>query len=790
MPGRPLQFSAVHEYLLRARQLLSRGALDEAETLAREVLQEPEAHHILGLIAHRRDDLAAAETALRQAIARDGRVAAYHHALGNVLQDRGKLKDAIAAYRRALRLQPALAAAWNDLGTARYAQEEFEAAVECYQQAVRLRPGHAVAHANLGAVYRKLGLLSEARRALQRELWLRLKGFFTPKRRDEAREQLDSGNAPLAAALAEKAGDHSVLCAARLQQGRVDEALAAARKANDPLALARILVGAGRIDEAVSTLGGLRVPAEARNAPLHLALGDFQHRKKTYDAAEAAYRRALELDPQLLAAHVRLSDVLRDTGRLDEAQAAAERAIALDEESPLGEFAAAMVQRARGRMEAAIEAFERAKKLDPQRVQTLQQLALALRESDRMEDAVRELRAAVRLRPDDPGLLSDLGMVLADVMQYDEAMACYRRALERAPESAGVIQRQAHLIDHLGDRAQGEALLQKAVALAPDDDHVRYNVGLQRLKYHDFAAGWDGYEYRRNFDSFIGKYRHIPLPEWDGAPLDDRTVLVLPEQGLGDEIMFGSCVPEVLSRARHVYLECDAKLEAIFRRSFPGCHVISRQRTLANDWVTRLEPRPELQIHAGSLARRFRRSLADFPDQPFLKPDPDRVSAWRTKLATLGPGRKIGLSWRGGVGYTGRTRRSIPLEQLLPVLRLPGVQFVNLQYTDVREEMKNLAARHGVTVHHWQEAIDDYDQTAALVGALDGVLTVCTAIVHLTGGLGKPGLVMVPYGADWRYGGEGERMPWYPSVRLVRQSRVGDWSDVLAEVGRRLSTYS
>jgi len=780
----------VHEYLLRARQLLSRGALVEAEALAREVLQEPEAHHLLGLIQQRRGELAGAETALRQAIARDGRVAAYHHALGNVLQDRGKLKDAIACYRRALRLQPALAAAWNDLGTARYAQEEFEAAVECYQQAVRLRPGHAVAHANLGAVYRKLGLLSEARRALQRELWLRLKGFFTPWRRNEAREQLESGNAPLAAEIAERTRAFAILCAARLQQGRFDEALEAARKANDPLALARTLAALGKIDEAAGMVQTRSIPAEPRNAPLHLALGDFQHRKKIYDAAEAEYRRALELDPQLLAAHVRLSDVLRDTGRLDEAQAAAERAMVLDEESPLGEFAAAMVQRARGRMDAAIAAFERARNLDPQRPQTLQQLALALRESDRMEEALRELRAAVRLRPDDPGLLSDLGVVLADMMQYDEAMACYRRALERKPDSASVIQRQALLVDHLGDRAQGEALLEKALALAPDDDHVRYNIGLQRLKYHDFAAGWDGYEYRRNFDSFIGRYRQIPLPEWDGAPLEGRTVLVLPEQGLGDEIMFGSCVPEVLARARHVYLECDAKLEAIFRRSFPGGHVISRQRTLANDWVTRLEPRPELQIHAGSLARRFRRSLSDFPQQPFLKPDAARVSKWREKLAALGPGRKIGLSWRGGVGYTGKTRRSIALEQLLPVLRIPGVQFVNLQYTDVREEMKTLAARHGVTVHHWQEAIDDYDQTAALVCAVDQVLTVCTAIVHLTGSMGKPALVMVPYGADWRYGGEGERMAWYPTVRLVRQSRIGDWSDVLAEVGRRLSTSS
>jgi ADP-heptose:LPS heptosyltransferase len=116
------------------------------------------------------------------------------------------------------------------------------------------------------------------------------------------------------------------------------------------------------------------------------------------------------------------------------------------------------------------------------------------------------------------------------------------------------------------------------------------------------------------------------------------------------------------------------------------------------------------------------------------------------------------------------------------------VQFVNLQYTDVREEMRALESRHRVKVHHWQEAIDDYDQTAALVAALDSVLTVCTAIVHLTGSLGRPALVMVPFGPDWRYGASGERMIWYPSVRLLRQRRIGDWSEVLEEVSSSISS--
>jgi hypothetical protein len=344
----------------------------------------------------------------------------------------------------------------------------------------------------------------------------------------------------------------------------------------------------------------------------------------------------------------------------------------------------------------------------------------------------------------------------------------------------------AGLLNVEGRLAEADASARRALAIAPDDAVAHQNLGVTLLKGSSFAEGWEHYEWRTKVDELASVYSRFPYPAWDGGSVTDKSVLVYAEQGLGDEIMFGSCVPDVAAQARHVVLECDQKLEAIFRRSLAGCTIVSRQRTYANDWVNRIEPRPDLYVAAGSLARRFRRSLDAFPQRPFLQADPARVAFWKSRLDALGPGRKIGLSWRGGIGLTGRKRRSFSLEDLLPILRLRGLQFVNLQYTDVREEMRTLEQRHGVRLHHWQEAIDDYDETAALVCALDGVLTVCTAIVHLSGALGRPALVMVPFGADWRYGGEGERMAWYPSVRLVRQREVGQWSDVLAEVAQRL----
>ena len=186
-------------------------------------------------VQRRAGKLEAAEAALRQAIKRDAKVAAYHNELGNLLQDRGRLKDAIAAYRRALRLYPGFAEAWNDLGTARYANGEFEAAVDCYQRALRLRPDHVVAYANLGAVYRKLGLLSEARRALQRELWQRLRQGARslwrrqPKLAALAEAQLRVGNARHAAQIAQRALETDARNVAALQSAGRSAAAAGTR---------------------------------------------------------------------------------------------------------------------------------------------------------------------------------------------------------------------------------------------------------------------------------------------------------------------------------------------------------------------------------------------------------------------------------------------------------------------------------------------------------------------------------------------------------------------------------
>jgi hypothetical protein len=275
--------------------------------------------------------------------------------------------------------------------------------------------------------------------------------------------------------------------------------------------------------------------------------------------------------------------------------------------------------------------------------------------------------------------------------------------------------------------------------------------------------------------------------EWDGSDLAGSGIVLYGEQGLGDEIMFASCVPDILRTAGRCAIECNPKLTALFRRSFPQAIVRAAGETDTS--APAVQHRAEWRSAIGSVPRFLRKSGSDFPAHPgYLRADPARVSYWTERLAALPGRRKVGISWRGGAPSTRGSLRSVPLEQWRGVLRLAGIDFVSLQYTDCSAEIAEVAASSGTRVHHWREALDDYDETAALVSALDLVISVQTAAVHLSGALGVATWALIPETPEWRYGEEGEAMRWYPSVTLVRKQRGEDWTHVLARVEQRLAS--
>ncbi len=366
--------------------------------------------------------------------------------------------------------------------------------------------------------------------------------------------------------------------------------------------------------------------------------------------------------------------------------------------------------------------------------------------------ALEQFEAALRLRGDDAELYDFRGSMYQEIGRLQDAFADYDRAL----------------------------------ALRPDFPLAAFHRAMARLLVGDFERGWQDYELRRLSAGFATAA--AGLPRWDGSPLAGRTLLIAREQGLGDEIMFASMFSQLVSQSKHCIVECDPRLVTTFRRSFPRATVFGTDAGGGLPaWIA-----PEsidVAIEAGSLPGLLRRRRDDFPKHAgYLSADPLKVDRWRQRLAGMGPSLKLGLAWTGGVRRTRRSLRSLSLEDMLPLLRTPGTRFVSLEYTgDAGRDIDALRARHGIEIVHWPEAIADYDETAALVCALDRVVSVCTSVVHLGGALGRPVSVLAPVSPEWRYGFAEDSMPWYPSVRLFRQADYGEWGPVISAVACELA---
>jgi len=480
-------------------------------------------------------------------------------------------------------------------------------------------------------------------------------------------------------------------------------------------------------------------------------LGNVFKLKGDREQAVTYYQRAIESEPSNALAYYNLGLTFNELGRTGDAIPSLERAIALQPNLYPAHIEIGTILADEGKFEEAIGHFHEVLRYEPGYSSAYYNLGLTYRLQGRYGDAGQMLRHALRIEPKFMAAVSSLGVVLGDQGRYEEAMACY----------------------------------EKVLAAQPDYDEALWNLAITRLVMGDFARGW--WDYEKRWLRRTAKARPFSFPRWEGQPLEGRTLLVYGEQGLGDEIMFASCLPDVMALGGRCVVECDPRLAPIFERSFPEVVVHGRSSMDDVSWVAGVGS-IDVQIPMGSLPLHFRQSLADFPKhQGYLKADPARSAYWKARLAGLGPGLKVGISWRGGKVLTRTLLRSVDLETWLPILRLKGMEFVSLQYTPCEEELVQFQQAHGIAVHHWQEAIDDYDETAALVSALDLVVSVCTSVVSLGGALGLPVWVLVPLSPGWIFQREGERMPWFPSVRLFRQEQVNDWRTVIQRVAEELT---
>ena len=506
----------------------------------------------------------------------------------------------------------------------------------------------------------------------------------------------------------------------------------------------------GKLDEAVA---GYRQAALLRPdfAETHYRLGNTLFARGLLGEALGSYQQALLLRPRHAETQNNVGVVLADQGRPAEALPHYQQAVTLKPAYAEAHYNLGNALKALNRLEEAVAAYQQAIRHNPQFTPAYLNLGVALTAQGKPAEAVAAYRQAIQLEPNLAKAHNNMGLALAQQNQLDEALACYARALE----------------------------------IQPDFADAHYNRALALLVRGDFEQGWPEYEWRWRLAEIPA--RPFTQPRWDGSPLGGRTILLHAEQGAGDTIQFIRYAPLVQERGGRVLVECPATLIPL----------LSTCRSI-DQLIGRGTPLPDFDVHAPllSLPGIFRTSLATIPaDIPYLAADPQLVERWRQELQRVRE-FKIGISWQGSPGYRWDRQRSLALAHFEPVARLVGVRLFSLQKGLGTEQLRDLPGYFPVTDlgRTLDENTGAFVETAAVLKNLDLVITCDTALGHLAGALGVPVWTVLPFAPEWRWLLDREDSPWYPTVRLFRQSRLGNWDGVFAriaaELWQRLGTTS
>ncbi len=533
------------------------------------------------------------------------------------------------------------------------------------------------------------------------------------------------------------------------------------------LAKARAQREAGDVAAAETTLNALlaRDPTQAR-AWSSLA-GLAQHRN---DQAAAAplFRRALALDPRMPEAHNNLGIALRALGRAAESIACYRRALAQRPDYAKAHLNLGVALMDDGALPAAAEHLRRAAALEPELAEAHYNLGNLLEKQGALDEAAASFRRAAQLKPGFCQAHNNLGAVLSKAGAAAPALASFAQALALEPGSAEAHYNVGTALAELGRHDEAMASYRQAVALDPDHARAAFAQATLLLSRGELRDGFERYEGRWRLETMPP--RGFPAPLWNGEDLAGRTILLHAEQGFGDTIQCLRYVPQVAARGGQVVLEVPKELLGLARHLPAVGRLIARGDAL---------PDFDLQCPLLSLPRAFGTTLAAIPAAvPYLSAEPEAIAHWRDRLGD-GPGLKVGFAWAGSPLHRNDARRSIAVEEFEPLMRLAGVRWFALQ---VGDRAADLARLPGGLVTDLAPYLTDFAETAAAVHNLDLVITVDTALAHLTGALARPAFVLLRERPDWRWLLAREDSPWYPSLRLFRQRRAGDWQEVMARL--------
>ncbi|MCX5479340.1 tetratricopeptide repeat protein [Kaistia geumhonensis] len=533
---------------------------------------------------------------------------------------------------------------------------------------------------------------------------------------------------------------------------------------------ATVLEALGRHDDAMAGYGD----ALAKRADFVEALNNrgvlLQALGQT-DAALADYDRALLARPAHVPVLHNRARLLRDLGRTDEALRTIERALAAAPGRPDLLNSRGLILLAGGRVDEALASFERGLATAPSDGALLSNKAKALLRLGRAAEALAAIETAPAARRAEPDFAALEGSALYELQRYEDAVAACDRGLGGRRDHAGLLTDRANALRECGRFDEALADYDRALAIEPGRPAAVYGRATLMLFRGRHAEGWPGFEERRITP--VWRPREAGTPEWEGGPLAGRRLLLHAEQGLGDTIQFVRFAALLAERGEDVVVEVPESLHGLVA-GMGDLKVVARQ-----------EVPPPHDVHASLMSLPHLLGLGEdllAGRVPYFAADPARVASWRARLPN-GPFR-IGIAWQGNPNAAVDRLRSVPLAAFAPLAALPGVELVSLQKGAGTEQLSSLPEGMKVTIlpEDFASGPDSFMDTAAVLANLDLVVSIDSAVAHLAGALGRPLIVALKQVPEWRWGPSAEASPWYPSARLMRQAKRGDWDELFGRI--------
>lgn len=518
-------------------------------------------------------------------------------------------------------------------------------------------------------------------------------------------------------------------------------------------------LSAGRLIEAISVCRQILKLVPNHTDTLNV-MGLALLRDRKPEKALSSFKKALKSAPSSVPIHLNCGLAWSALDRRDRAEQSFKNALSHDPHSAEAHFQLGLLLQNRFKFDDAIMRFRRVLEIDSRHATAHAVLGEALVLQGKFEEAKQHLKTAVDLNPKLTSVYDNLGVIAENQGRRDEALGCFAKALEINPDFAG----------------------------------SHFNRAVTLLRRGDFKNGLTEYEWRWLLPKtrLSTHIRPFAQPRWQGEPLEGRKLLVWGEQGVGDEIRLAALVRDLSEKSEHVILECDRRLKPLFERSFPDTKIVPRRDPAM---PATMDQTIAFQCPAESLVPIVRPDFSRFPQRTkYLVADPERTDGFRAVLSDSAAGRPvIGLSW-GSYNPQLQLGKTTALRDWSPILNDATKYFVGLQYGDIKKERDDVEKAIGasMTLLPDLDLIKDMDGLAALISACDLVITVSNTTAHLAGALGIPTWVLLPFGhfQPWYWFLDRADSPWYPSVKLYRQRKFGDWPNVLAQVAHDLSVWA